>query len=371
MAGAGLQDVIASDSQICLLDGAKGRLVYRGYDVAELVEHCDFEEVAHLLWTGELPRAAELAELKRKLAAHRPLSGAMHHLLGDLPASAPPMSLLRTCVSAMGVTDPRAESSDPATNLEMAQELTAQIASIVASIHRLRRGHGPVQPEPGLSHAANFLYMLNGKRPDERTARIFDGCLILHAEHEFNASTFAARVIAATLSDIYSAITGAIGALRGPLHGGANQKVMLMLQEIGEPSKAADHVRRLLAAKQKVMGFGHRVYKTEDPRATFLRRWSQELGEKLGQPQWFQISQIIERVMLEEKKIHCNVDFYSASVYHMLGIPTDLFTPVFAASRTVGWTAHVLEQYANNRLIRPLANYTGPVDLKVKAIKDR
>jgi citrate synthase len=228
-----------------------------------------------------------------------------------------------------------------------------------------------VQPEPGLSHAANFLYMLSGKRPDERAARIFDGCLILHAEHEFNASTFTARVIAATLSDIYSAITGAIGALRGPLHGGANQKVMLMLQEIGRPSRAADHVRRLLAAKQKVMGFGHRVYKTEDPRATFLRRWSQELGEKLGQPQWFEISQVVEKVMLEEKQIHCNVDFYSASVYHMLGIPTDLFTPVFAVSRTVGWTAHVLEQYANNRLIRPLANYVGPVDLKVKPIRER
>jgi citrate synthase len=365
MARAGLQDVIASDSEICLLDGVKGRLVYRGYDVADLVEHCSFEETAHLLWTGALPKAAELDELERKLAAHRPLSGAMHHLLSDLPASAPPMSLLRTCVSAMGLTDPRAESNDPATNLEMAQEMTAQIASIVASIHRLRRGHPPVQPEPGLSHAANFLHMLSGKRPDERSARIFDGCLILHAEHEFNASTFTARVIAATLSDIYSAMTGAIGALRGPLHGGANQKVMLMLREIGQPSKAADHVRRLLAAKQKVMGFGHRVYKGEDPRATFLRRWSQELGEKLGQPQWFEISRAVERAMLEEKGIHCNVDFYSASVYHLLGIPTDLFTSVFAASRTVGWTAHILEQYANNRLIRPLANYVGPVDLKL------
>jgi citrate synthase len=213
--------------------------------------------------------------------------------------------------------------------------------------------------------------MLSGKRPDEQSARIFDGCLILHAEHEFNASTFTARVIAATLSDIYSAITGAIGALRGPLHGGANPKVMPMLQEIGHPAKAADHVHRLLAAKQKIMGFGHCVYKTEDPRATFLRRWSQTLGEKLGQPQWFEISRVIEQVMLEEKKIHCNVDFYSASVYHMLGIPTDLFTPVFAASRTVGWTAHVLEQYANNRLIRPLANYVGPVDLEVQPIRER
>jgi len=371
MAGGGLEGVIASDSQICHVDGAAGRLIYRGYDVADLVEHCCFEEVAQLLWSGALPGARQLAELKAKLAAHRPLSAPMHHLLGDLPASAPPMSLLRTCVSAMGLSDPRAESSDLGTNLEMAQEMTAQVASIVASIHRIRRGYSPVHPEPGLSHAGNFLYMLSGRRPDDAATRIFDGCLILHAEHEFNASTFAARVIAATLSDIYSSVTGALGALRGPLHGGANQQVMVMLQAIGDPSRAADHVHRLLAGKQKVMGFGHRVYKTEDPRAAVLRRWCRELGEKLGQGQWFAMSQAIEKVMLEEKGLHCNVDFYSASVYHMLGIPTDLFTPVFAVARVAGWTAHVLEQYANNRLIRPLSNYTGPMDLKVKPLAER
>jgi citrate synthase len=253
----------------------------------------------------------------------------------------------------------------------MAEELEAQVASIVASVDRIQRGKSPVLPEPGLSHAGNFLYMLSGKRPDELAERVFDGCLTLHIDHEFNASTFTARVIAATLSDIYSAVTGAIGALRGPLHGGANQRVMAMLEEIETPDRAEAYLKDLLAKKEKVMGFGHRVYKTEDPRAAILRRWCRELGEKTGQAQWAEISEILESVMLEEKGIHCNVDFYSASVYHMLGIPTDLFTPIFAVARTVGWTAHVLEQYADNRLIRPLSEYVGPMDRKVKPIAER
>jgi len=367
----GLEDIVVADSQVSLVDGRRGALVYRGYDIEDLVEHCSFEEVAHLIWTGELPTQRELDTLTRVLAAHRPLSEGMAHVLSELPASAPPMSVLRTCVSILGLSDPRAESTEQAVNLEMAEELTAQVASIVASIHRIRRGLPPVRPEPGLSHAANFLYMLTGRRPDGLAERIFDDCLTLHADHEFNASTFTARVIASTLSDIYSAVAGAIGALRGPLHGGANQKVMVMLQEIGDPATAADYVRKLLAAKQKIMGFGHRVYKTEDPRAAILRRWCRELGDKLGQPQWAQISETIERVMLDEKGIHCNVDFYSASVYHMLGIPTDLFTPIFAVARVVGWTAHILEQYANNRIIRPLSNYVGPTGLKVGPIGQR
>jgi citrate synthase len=279
--------------------------------------------------------------------------------------------MLRPCVSAMGLTDPRAESADPILNLEIAEEMIAQIASVTASIYRIRRGQTPVQPEPGVSHAANFLYMLSGKRPDELAEKVFDTCLTLHAEHGFNASTFTGRVIAGTLSDLYSAVTGAIGALRGPLHGGANQKVMTMLTEIETPERAADHIRERLAAKKKVMGFGHRVYKTEDPRATILRGFCRDLGEKLGQPKWAQISETVEKVMLEEKGIHCNVDFYSASVYHMLGIPTDLFTPIFAVARTAGWTAHILEQYSNNRLIRPLSRYVGPEDLKVKPIQER
>jgi len=371
MPGKGLEGVVAADSTICKVDGQAGKLTYRSYNVRDLVEQCCFEEVAHLMWTGKLPTAHQLDELKRNLAAHRTLTERMHMMLSTLPVSAPPMSLLRTCVSALGLTDPRAESAEAEVNLEMAQELTAQFASIVASIHRMRRGHAPLQPEPGISHAANFLYMLSGRRPDELSERIFDGCLVLHVEHGFNASTFTGRVIAATLSDIYSAVTGAIGALRGPLHGGANQRVMTMLQEIGDPSKAKDYVLDQLKQKKKVMGIGHRVYKTEDPRATVLRQWCKELGEKLGQQKWYEISRIVEQTMLDEKGLHCNVDFYSASVYHMLGIPTDLFTPIFAMSRVVGWTAHILEQYSGNRLIRPLCNYTGGFDTPIVPIGER
>jgi len=371
MPAAGLEGVVAADSAISRVDGQAGRLLYRGYEIQDLAEHCTFEEVASLVWSGSLPGAAALDRLKRTLAAHRPLSDRMHHVIATLPSSAPPMTLLRTCVSTLGVSDPRAESHEAAANLEMAQEMAAQVASIVAAIYRLRRGLGVILPEPGLSHAGNFLYMLTGKRPDDLAERIFDNCLTLHADHGFNASTFTCRVIAATLSDIYSAVTGGIGALRGPLHGGANQHVMVMLQEIGDPARAEAFVQGLLARKQKVMGFGHRVYKTEDPRAAILRRWCRQLGRRSGEPRWAEISEVLERVMLQEKGLHCNVDFYSASVYHMLGIPTDLFTPIFAAARTVGWTAHVLEQYANNRLIRPLANYTGPTGLKVVPIAER
>ena len=371
MEKAGLEGVIASDSAISKVDGQAGTLIYRGYEIRDLADNCSFEEVAHLFWRGELPTAAQLDALKRELAAHRPLSERMSHLIGELPASAPAMAMLRTCVSAMGLADPRAESGDLEINTEMAQEMAAQMASIAASLHRLRRGLAPVRPEPGLSHAGNFLYMLTGKRPDDLAERVFDTCLTLHADHDFNASTFAGRVIAATLSDIYSAVVGGIGALRGPLHGGANQKVMIMLQEIDTPARAADYVKNLLAEKQKVMGFGHRVYKTEDPRAGILRRWCRELGEKLGETKWAEISEILEKVMLKEKGLHCNVDFYSASVYHMLRIPTDLFTPIFAVSRVVGWTAHILEQYANNRLIRPLCNYTGATSRKVAPINER
>jgi citrate synthase len=368
---AGLDGVVAADSAISHVDGDASKLIYRGYMIEDLAENCKFSEVAHLLWHGKLPTAHQQAELERNLAAHRPLSERMVRILSAMPASAPPMSLLRTCVSAIGLEDPRAESNEFETNLEIAIELTAQVASVIAAIRRLRRGLQPVEPEPGMSHAASFLHMLSGEVPDDFAAEIFDDCLILHAEHGFNASTFTARVIAATLSDTYSAITGAIGALRGPLHGGANMKVMLMLEEIGEPSKAADYVKDLLARKQKVMGFGHRVYKTEDPRARILRRWSQELGERLGNTKWFEMSSIIEKVMFEEKGIMCNVDFYSASVYTLLGIPADLFTPIFALSRTTGWTAHILEQYSNNRLIRPLCNYVGPIGLKVIPINER
>lgn len=371
MAGAGLEGIIAADSQVSKVDGQAGRLIYRGYEIQDLAEHCSFEEAAYLVWRSALPRRDQLERLKQKLAAHRPLSDAMAHAISEMPASAPPMSVLRSCVSMLGLNDPRAESNDLEVNLEMAEELTAQVASITASIHRLRRGLPPVHPEPGLSHAANFLYMLTGKRPTELAEKIFDNALTLHIDHEFNASTFTCRVIASTLSDIYSAVTGGIGALRGPLHGGANQHVMIMLEKIAEPANAEGYVRDLLARKEKVMGFGHRVYKTEDPRAAILRRWCRDLGKQTGQTKWAEMSETIERIMLQEKNIHCNVDFYSASVYHMLEIPGDLFTPIFAVARTVGWTAHVLEQYANNRIIRPLSNYTGAMDLKVTPLSAR
>ncbi len=367
--GKGLEGAIAADSSICKVDGEAATLTYRGYSIEDLAEHCCFEEVAYLLWVGELPNPKQLDETRRTLASHRPLSELMRHIMSELPASAPPMSLLRTCVSVMGLSDPRAESPEPHANLDMVQEMAAQIASVVASIHRIRRGLDPVRPEPGLSHAGNFLYMLNGKMPDELSERVFDVCLTLHADHGFNASTFAGRVIAATLSDVYSAVTGAIGALRGPLHGGANQRVMWMLQEIGDVSNAADYAKRLLAEKKKVMGFGHRVYRSGDPRAAILRQWCRDLGEKLGQPQWAGISEVLEKVMLEEKGLKPNVDFYSASVYHMLDIPTDLFTPIFAMARCIGWTAHVIEQYDNNRLIRPLCNYTGATGRAVAALR--
>jgi citrate synthase len=371
MAKRGLEGVVAAPSAICKVDGQAGRLIYRGYDIQELADNCSFEETAYLVWNGSLPTRDQLDSLHRSLAAHRPLSEHMARVIADLPASAPPMTLLRTCVSVLGNLDPRAESNDPEINMEIAVELEAQVASIVASLYRIQRGLSPVRPEPGLSHAGNFLYMLSGKRPTPTAERVFDTCLTLHTDHEFNASTFTGRVIAGTMSDMYSAVTGAIGALRGPLHGGANQKVMVMLQDIGDPAKAEPYVRDLLKRGQKVMGFGHRVYKTEDPRAAILRRYCRMLGEETGQIRWAEISETLERVVLEEKGLHCNVDFYSASVYHMLGIPTDLFTPIFAVARTVGWTAHILEQYADNRLIRPISEYVGPMDLKVTPIDQR
>ncbi len=356
----GLQDVVAATSSICYIDGQKGILSYRGIDIHDLAEHSTFEEVCYLLWFGHLPKQTELDEMKAVMGRSRDLPEPVVQLLNSLPADAPPMDVLRTAVSALSHFDPDVEANDKPANLRKTYRLTGQIASIVATADRIRNGLEPVIPDPGLSHAANFVYMLTGKKPDATAERALDVALILHADHEFNASTFAARVTVATLTDIHSAIASAVGTLKGPLHGGANQDVMRMLLDIGETERAETFIKEALARKQKISGFGHRVYRTEDPRATHLRRMSRDLSESSGTRTWFETSRVIEEVVKREKNINANVDFYSATVYYNLGIPVDLFTPLFAVSRISGWTAHVLEQLDNNRLIRPRAEYTGP-----------
>src|SRR5579875_1874250 len=368
---AGLQDVVIATSGICAIDGERGGLVYRGYEISDLAEHSTFEEVVYLLWYGRLPKRAELDNLKQELADNRAVAPQILDLLKSLPPAQHPMEVLRTAVSALSLYDPESEDMSEEANRRKAVRLTAQLGTVVAAFARIRDGKEAIAPDPALGHAANFLYMLTGKYPDEEIARWFDIALILHADHSFNASTFAARVTASTLSDMHSAITSAIGTLKGPLHGGANERVMRMLLEIRSVDRAEPYVQDLLARKQKVMGFGHRVYHTEDPRATVLRKMSEELGRRTGETKWFEISRRVEEFMIREKKINANVDFYSASAYYVLGIPVELYTPVFAVSRISGWTAHVLEQYANNKLIRPLAEYTGSTNLKYIPVDQR
>ena len=359
---AGLEDVVAAASAICYLDGERGVLAYFGYDIHDLARGASFEEVCHLLWHGRLPNRAELGDLQSQLAAARPLGEPILRLMKQLPAS-DGMDMLRTLTSALGQYDPEAGDNSAQANQRKAIRVTAQMGSIVATYGRMQAGGGPIAPDPALGHAANFLYMLTGNRPNALSTRAFDIALVLHADHELNASTFAARVAAATLTDLYSATVAAIGTLKGPLHGGANAEVMRLLIEIGQDApgdRVDDAIRAKLARKIKIPGFGHRVYRTEDPRATHLRRMSRELGERAGNTRWFEMSQRIETLEKGEKKLNPNVDFYSASTYYTLGIPIDLFTPIFAVSRVSGWTAHCLEQYANNRLIRPRTDYIGP-----------
>src|SRR5688572_22945687 len=359
---AGLEDVVAASSSICYLDGDRGVLAYYGYDIHDLARGASFEEVCYLLWHGRLPNRAELGDLQSQLAAARPLPEAILRLMKQLPAN-DGMDMLRTLTSALGQYDPEAGDKSQQATYRKAVRLTAQIASIVATYGRMKAGGGLIEPDPALGHAANFLYMLTGNRPSALSARAFDIALVLHADHELNASTFAARVAAATLTDIYSATVAAIGTLKGPLHGGANADVMRLLIEVGQdaPAERIDEViKGKLARKVKIPGFGHRVYRTEDPRATHLRRMSKELGDKAGNTRWFDMSRRIEALVTGEKKLYPNVDFYSASTYYTLGIDIDLFTPIFAVSRISGWTAHCLEQYANNRLIRPRTDYMGP-----------
>ncbi len=361
VAGKGLEGIIAANSGICWIDGEAGVLSYRGIDIHELAEHSTFEETAYLLWNGSLPGKAALRDFSSQLAAARSLDQRIIDMLHGFPASAAPMEVLRTAVSALSLYDPDEKDNSHEANVRKAYRLTAQIAMIVAIYDRIRKGKQVVPADRSLSHAANFLWMLNGEKPSETATRTMDLALVLHAEHELNASTFAARVIAATLSDIHSAITGAIGALKGPLHGGANEAVMRLLLAIDKSgADPVEYVGRMLAAKQKVSGFGHRVYRTEDPRATHLRRMSEQLGRDSGHPKWYEMSRQIELYVNREKKLNANVDFYSASTYTTLGIDIDLFTPIFAVSRIAGWAAHVIEQLDDNRLIRPRAEYVGP-----------
>lgn len=362
VASRGLEGIVAANSGICWIDGEAGVLAYRGIDIHELAAKSTFEETCYLLWNGKLPTAAELKDFSRELAEARVLNPGIVELLKSFPKSATPMEVLRTAVSALSFYDNDEKENNHAANLRKSFHLTAQIAMIVAIYDRIRKNLLIVEPDKSLSHAGNFLWMLNGEKPSETATKALDIALILHADHELNASTFTARVIAATLSDIHSAITGAIGALKGPLHGGANEAVMRMLFAVDEAgADPVDYVKKMLAEKKKVMGFGHRVYHTEDPRATHLRKMSEDLGKSSGNPKWFDMSRKIELYINAEKKLNANVDFYSASTYTTLGIDLDLFTPIFAISRIAGWTAHVIEQIDDNRLIRPRAEYLGPV----------
>lgn len=367
----GLEDVVAATSAICDVNGKEGRLIYYGLDVRDLAAHSTFEESVYLLWHGQLPTRDQLEQLRQALAADRALPAEVLRMMREFPKEAVPMELLRTAVSLLSMYDPDDADNSREANVRKATRLVAQTPTIVAAIQAIREGREPVAPRQDLSLAANFLYMLFGAEQSDTAVHAMDVALILHADHELNASTFAGRVTAATLSDMYSSVVSAICALKGPLHGGANEQVFKMLQAIGSPDRADSYIKESLAAGKKVMGFGHRVYRTDDPRATILRQISRRLGEECGEPQWYEISRVVEDAVKAEKGLYANVDFYSASTYHCLGIATDLFTPVFAISRMSGWTAHILEQYANNRLIRPRAEYTGPRNVPYTPIEQR
>jgi citrate synthase len=358
----GLEDVVALESRICFIDGHEGRLIYRGYDIRDLAAHATFEEVAYLLWYGRLPNATQLAELRLRLEALRTIPVELARELDGLPATANPMDILRTAVSALAVLEPERAGPGP-TSIGGAQRLTAVLPTILGTFQRRRARLPAVEPRPGLSHAAYLVYALLDRQPSELEARAIDVALILHADHDLNASTFAARVTASTLSDLYSAVTSAVGTLKGPLHGGANERVMELLDEIGTTARVEEVVRGKLGRHERIMGFGHRVYKVEDPRATILREWSRKVGEAKGDLRYYNLLAKVVEVVHREKGLYPNLDLYSGSVYSLLGVPHDLFTPVFAASRVVGWTAHVLEEYDDLRLIRPTSRYVGPTDL--------
>jgi len=375
-AKAGLQDIVAGDSAICLVDGKEGRLVYHGYDINELVGKASFEEVVYLLWYGKLPNQAELDSLNAGLKKYREIPADVLELVKTLSATnATGMEILRTVASYLGAVDSD-KSMNRDTHIEQSTKLVSILASVTAAVGRFKQGLDYVAPRTDLGHAANFLYMLTGTEADVLAVEAFDVALILHADHEFNASTFTARCTVATLSDVYSGVTSAIGALKGPLHGGANEDVLRMLMEIDSVETTATQVQNKLENGVKVPGFGHRVYRSYDPRGLVLKRYAKQLTEKAGNTKWYEMTEITEGIVLEHfakkgKDLKYNVDLYSGSLYNAMNIPVELFTPLFVMSRVSGWTAHILEQYANNRIIRPVADYIGPVDLEFKPISER
>src|SRR5437867_3666427 len=367
----GLEGVVAASTRLSDVRGDIGQLIYCGYDINELAGNVTFEEIIHLLHHDHLPNREELDELKGLLAAKRELPKGVVEIIKKFPKDTPPMHAIRTAVSALGCFDPDADNDSMDENRLKALRLIARIPIITAYFHRHRQGKSLLPPDPSMGEAANFLYLIDGEKPSAEKIKTLDMCYVLHADHGMNASTFSARVTIATLSDMYSAITSAIGTLKGPLHGGANEGVIKMLQEIGSLDRVDAYIEECLAHKQKIMGIGHRIYKTLDPRAPHLKRMAQILSAKLGDSKWIQMSDRIAEIMLKKKNLNANVDFYSATVYYSLGIPTDLFTPIFAIARIAGWTAHVLEQLADNRLIRPESVYSGPIGLKVTPIDQR
>jgi citrate synthase len=366
-----MRDIVAAQTKISDIDGERGLLWYVGYPIEDLAERCTYEEVVHLLHRLELPAQGQLDGLVDFMVEQREPTSFIADLMVTLAQQTSPMSMLRTSVSAASAYDPDGWDSSAEANERKALRLIARTPTFLAMYHRLRTGQEVVPPNPKLPHAANFLYMLTGVEPSQEDADVLDTTFILYADHTMNASTFTARIIASTLADMHSAITGAIAALKGPLHGGANEEAMKMLEEVGSPERAEAHVKDRLARKEKIMGFGHAVYKTMDPRARILKGLSRETGERHGETRWFEISEAIEEVALREKGLNPNVDFYAASVYHTLGIPTDLMTPIFALARMAGWTAHVREQYADNRVIRPDSEYVGPRDRSWAPIEER
>ena len=365
----GLEGVVACSTAISTIAGTT--LLYRGYTIEDLAANATFEEVVFLLWFGRLPNSSELERFERELHAAMPLPPESFGWFHGLPTEVHPMDFLHAVVAGLSLHDPDANVIQPEANIRKATRLTARFATIIAAYDRVRSGQWPLQPLPGRSLAWNFLYMLHGREPEAKRVRQLDTCLILHADHELNASAFSARVTSSTLSGIYSSVMAAIGTLKGPLHGGANEQVMRMLIEIGTPKRLDAYLDDALAGKRKVMGFGHRVYKEGDPRAAILKRMSREITAETGHPELYEMSAAIEEIMHERKGLIPNVDFYSATVYHGMGIPIDLFTPIFAASRVSGWCAHVLEQYANNRIYRPRGSYNGPTGLRYLPIDER